>query len=721
MTLQAYLSATRHTMWASQLELYFAMKELDCAVLCMSDDMCVKLGEGIAKFAIRKHGDHYLLTRVHKTFKNQHSKYTKTQKHERAGMMSWDWEADPGQEPPIVRRIDQVPMQDDYTTVSISAGIMTDIRRVTYVRGVMTVADLKAKLATILKIPVASMDIHDEEDGDILPDWTNPTASVELQVQGQTNLVKLDIRVPMRRASFIIQVENTINVLDLKDKLATILGAQRDSLVLSTIRGAPWTSCRDPLDHVVAVNILERAGMERQEISSTLPYTGNDQSAQDDAEEESEEVATARWRDQVEAAHDGAHDMHANNMETPPRPMRERSRSRSRSLSPAASLGRGSASPTRHGHWTRSCAVTLPPAQYEPICKPVLEGRDLPVGYIWADPNALVVDVIQNVRNELSIFVDMKIRPSEARLWKDVRIITFGPRPRVEVARYHDMRIDRWELYQKPRVLPILYNGSVESHAVYPWKLTLPFIQYRLDLWARTRHTYSALAVDSETFVILKRDLPERFMRALEAFDEIIEQRLARAGMRVPYAFAEKPEEKKIYHAEDNGVIAELITHISMEHDIHTNDIVVTTDPWLPKLEDPLKIYRGHMLYVILMDRLYHPEYIQWWPWELHVIEWMAIMQRGRDDRDPPPRPQPRVMDEYRSDEDENYGKGTKLFAIPEGEPVSYAPKDEDDDIQRAGMPRHNQHQDPKVVMHGWAEQKVRDEAPRKLREKRLA
>ena len=219
-------------------------------------------------------------------------------------------------------------------------------------------------------------------------------------------------------------------------------------------------------------------------------------------------------------------------------------------------------------------------------------------------------------------------------------------------------------------------------------------------------------------------------MRALEAFDQVIEERIMRAGVKVPYAFAENPDKRHIYEAEDNGVIAELITHLSMEHDVHTNDIVVTTDPWLPKLEDPLKVYKGHMLYVVFMDRLYHPDYIQLWPWELHVMEWMAVMQRGEDDRVPLPRPQPMVrvpdpqpippppvkcvhFDLEKADEEYEKKVATQQCnVVPKGNPTSYSPPEDAPDIVRAGMPRHNQHQDPKVVMYGWAEQKVRDEAP---------
>ena len=57
-------------------------------------------------------------------------------------------------------------------------------------------------------------------------------------------------------------------------------------------------------------------------------------------------------------------------------------------------------------------------------------------------------------------------------------------------------------------------------------------MQYRLDLWATSRHTYVVQALEQETWVIVKRDLPERITRALDALEEITHDILHRAGLR---------------------------------------------------------------------------------------------------------------------------------------------------------------------------------------------
>ena len=55
MTLHAYLSAVRHKMWASQIEIHYAAVELGIGIMFMCDDYCVKLGQGRVRFAVRKH------------------------------------------------------------------------------------------------------------------------------------------------------------------------------------------------------------------------------------------------------------------------------------------------------------------------------------------------------------------------------------------------------------------------------------------------------------------------------------------------------------------------------------------------------------------------------------------------------------------------------------------------------------------------------------------
>ena len=450
---------------------------------------------------------------------------------------------------------------DPYTTVRISDKVTSDVRRVTFLSGTMTVADLKVRMSSILKIPVATMILEEEDNGDVLPDWTNLPSSVLLTVVAQHSYIKLDVRVPERQLNFTIQTDGVVQREFIDQYLSAILNVPIPSLVITNIKGMSWMSSKDPHDRILIVRTVERGDTQRSRsqqrcISLTEPY----QNQEEEEDGASEEVQEMIWRDQVEGADDGR---------GPPSPMprREhihdytprRERSRSRTMSPTTSLGRGSASPTRHGHWVNASSTLVTLAQHEPI----LERVELPVGYIWADPNARASEVMRSMRSHMYIYLEMHVRPEEAVLWKDVRTITFENRPRVRVAPFIDMRIDRWELFQKVCPIPVMFNGCVETYMIVPSRLTISFVQYRIDLWASTRHMYTVQAIDSETWVVSKRELPERFMRALHALDEITRDILQRAGMVIRYAYAHQCEVVYKNYAYDQEVVAELVVYLS--------------------------------------------------------------------------------------------------------------------------------------------------------------
>ena len=409
-------------------------------------------------------------------------------------------------------------------------------------------------------------------------------------------------------------------------------------------------------------------------------------------------------RDMVEGAHDGR----ATPEENPrriPAGSRSRSRSRSRATSPGASMERMSASPTRHGYHSRAYPSNLPSAQSDPISRLVTEEEEIPVGYVWADPDAIVMEVIQTLRLDLHIYSDITVIPETADTWRNVQRLDFARRPRVQVERYKDMCIDRWEVFQKPRHVPILYKGIVERYMVFPWSLSLSSIQHRVELWASSRHMYTAQALDLDTYVIVKRDLPERIVSTLDAMRDYVHRWIQRAGVRIKYAYAHDCDRVKKYNAYQEEVVAEFICYLSEEHGLSTDDIVVTAAEWLPNLEDQLAIYSCNILYVILVCYLDHEDYRDLWPWYPRDILNMAVQQRGI----PKPR-EKNLQDVQRSGEEQEpyYTECTyneELYPIPEGEPVVFSP------ICRAGM-QNMRPQQQKAQMISWAEQKVRTDAP---------
>ena len=78
---------------------------------------------------------------------------------------------------------------------------------------------------------------------------------------------------------------------------------------------------------------------------------------------------------------------------------------------------------------------------------------------------------------------------------------------------------------------------------------------------------------------------------------------------------------------------AEMVVARSVENDVCANDVAVATDEWVLQLEDPIAVYKNNPLYVILFCYLYDKAYVDLWPWDLRVIEHIAIYQKGEPTR----------------------------------------------------------------------------------------
>ena len=102
-------------------------------------------------------------------------------------------------------------------------------------------------------------------------------------------------------------------------------------------------------------------------------------------------------------------------------------------------------------------------------------------------------------------------------------------------------------------------------------------------------------------------------------------------GTKIQYAFASSADDLQWFQAEcEDSVVAELACVLAYHHKVSTDYLVVTAEAWLPNLEDPIKVYKGHIFSVFLMHQLYLDDYIFTLPWERGVIEQMAKQQVGK-------------------------------------------------------------------------------------------
>ena len=219
---------------------------------------------------------------------------------------------------------------------------------------------------------------------------------------------------------------------------------------------------------------------------------------------------------------------------------RSRTSARSRDRSVESSIARRSASPTRHSWTSRATPANLPAAQHHPVCKPVLEG-DTPVGHVWADPAASAVEVVISMHRELKIAVAIDTIPQHANLWTEVTRLNLGERKRFDLPYLKDLRVTRWELYQSPRLIPVLHQGEVVETILVSTEIPMEKVQRRIELWRTWRLTYNLIALDCYTWVALRNPLPRLAIDCIE----ILTRRAARpvypeaaperAGMRPNY------------------------------------------------------------------------------------------------------------------------------------------------------------------------------------------
>ena len=133
-----------------------------------------------------------------------------------------------------------VHMRDEYTTVRMSDKIRTDARIITFlVAGTMNIADLKARPSSMLRIPVASMVLLNDDDEDEMPDWT----SLTLTVAGGGATVKLVVVVPTRDVTFHLQIQPSMQRSELQIKLSSILATPRHDMRVLNARGIGWRTC----------------------------------------------------------------------------------------------------------------------------------------------------------------------------------------------------------------------------------------------------------------------------------------------------------------------------------------------------------------------------------------------------------------------------------------------------------------------------------------------
>ena len=553
LSLSAYCAALRRDLWASQVEIQLAAEVLGIAVR-YRDGSVQTLGAGKPRFEIRKVRSHFILNKIHAD-----KKQTETSNPLNRGGMQAEQQQE-GQATHVPTPTAAPNYEEPTDIVLTFAPQIQSVRSMVLGRANFPlVGVLRTRLAVWLQVSVQSVCIstHDDEDLDNLPDWVQPPdhCMISLLVP-VASFYRIAVVIQGRHTHFVMHVTKGTTRQAIEDQIANIIGTLPQFITLSDQHGQTWfppVSLEDQIVTVVTTGF--RAGAGNGTVSPTVPYSDDDNDGGlIDLLEDPEPYVDPRPGDpdydsepdrqflahQVEAAEDSRSTRSRSRLSTTsrqdrqfrsqmrqaarevPRGSRSRSRDRPplRDWSVESSVRRGSASPTRHG-WTSSAPPQLlPPAQNEPVCKPVLEGETpigYPIGYIWADPQASIDKVIISMHRDLKIDVAINHHPVEAMRWQETTRLQLAPRRMYDMPYLKDLRISRWELYQQGRIIPVFVNGDVEETILVPSHLTMTQVQHRLEQWRPWRLLYNLSAVDHVTWIINRVPLPQIAVQCVEA------------------------------------------------------------------------------------------------------------------------------------------------------------------------------------------------------------
>ena len=569
LNLNSYAARLAHDLWASQVEVALAARVLHVSILMKLPEGVLKIGDRVPTHMLVYKNKHFTLHALHKT------KVVRKGVHcnvERGGMMpQWSWEesssssaaqqhtmssASPTQmmtsrsltstsmHMPRGEHVVAPQLREVVPTTRLQGAATTDpnecvegqketvadlsrIPRVDLMQLVVrvppkaTIQWLRKTIAAAITLPPESLSIYMEEDqASPIPDWIDVTdpAYVICSDQPQQNSIHI---IYNRNEDFYLHVPAVKDHVFVENKVADIIGVMAQFLVMTDEYDNPWTY--DPSmksQRVWVKHNVVRGGMNS--VSDTLPM--------EDEESTSEEIHESRWRDEVEAAGEVYH--------TPPRSPRRNLARRSRSRDDGMAVTRAEALMTGPAHrfddaWYSNIMPEgdIQAAQLHPSPVLVIEGEQQ-VGYMWANPRARVGQILQEIGDQLQLPMLLGVVPCQAITWSEVARIELYEKATVRQRYFTDMRISRWELYQQPREIPMLFDGEVIDHVVLPRALPIQVVQARLDTLATWREQVTLMVLDPTTWIIHKREIPATLMQGLFEMDRLRRDGPTRGGMK---------------------------------------------------------------------------------------------------------------------------------------------------------------------------------------------
>ena len=528
--------------------------------------------------------------------------------------------------------------------VKVDPSLSTDIIDVKlHVQCAMTVGACIDRMASIVGADRRRLALTSEDNHAALSVWTPVLDEMRLIDEwshAPSVYHMVNVYVANNNCSFLVPADTQWTNVHFLQYLGTVLGCPHSSLLVTDMAGKPWTFPQSykTSSNVRAYSALRRGGM--RSVSTTAPWRSGSQAAIEVDEEGDADNDPAReedlrqWMMEDVGREPDAHAV----------PTRQRSRSRDQQEQLGAPYYAPPQDPESEEEcWSSVWPASSPPAQPERVSRPVFHEQER-YGKVFASPHARVIEVLDDLVDKLRPFDVIEVVPNYAVDWSHVVQLEVRLPPPSECHDARDLRKGRWEKLQKIRHVPLLEEGIVIKVFLFPWFLPMEEAQQRLEDIMFRDLSWRITAVDHENWVVTSPTLPDHVRHDLFQFRQmhrtyqrggakhrILSMLPQPAGRKFQYAFASSSDDLMWFQAEcEESVVAELVCVIAYHQGVSTDYVVVTTEAWLPKLEDPIKVYKGHIFYVFLMKNLYLPDFIFTWPWELHVIEQMAFQQIGR-------------------------------------------------------------------------------------------
>ena len=192
-------------------------------------------------------------------------------------------------------------------------------------------------------------------------------------------------------------------------------------------------------------------------------------------------------------------------------------------------------------------------------------------------------------------------------MWKDAEKVILPPQTRVHAFSPIDLRINRWELFQDVRHIPLMSDGKIQHTIVLPWHVTMDNAKLRSDERAPKHQHWLLTAASPQKWILHQLILPEDVHLDLFELERLNLQegrggmRLGKVPLRVLVAHLSETQNWKV-DADMN--VAYMLDTMAIEYETEANNILLMRVAHFPGLHEVITSYLPEVQ-VYVIDRMH--------------------------------------------------------------------------------------------------------------------